>query len=370
MKKTLNIVLIAIIACILVSCNKHEHQGGEWQVIEEPTCSKAGKKVQFCLECGEEVNSVSLSKLEHKLSDWEMDTPVTCTKNGLNKKTCLVCNEIVRYEKVESTGHKYVYNSLECINCNETMKEYTSFQDYMTHCSYYNGTYEYTSTEISFVINLNSFHMEDITYLFPSNIKYVRIVGNADQTYNNVRFVVDPSSSGITLDFVNVNIYSTNTIITNNNKNDLRIGFYGTKNSLITKDGVRGADGPYIGRDAENGTSSSNVIDTFSTVSIECASNVIIKGGKGGDGGNGRSDSFAPLVGGDGGNGGNGGTGIVARDIIISFLSGYTKNNITITGGAAGTGGNGGEGGLFADDGDDGISGTSGKATSVAITYK
>lgn len=52
MKKTVCCVIFLILSvCLLVSCNKCEHEYGEWIVIKEPTCAESGKAESVC-ECG------------------------------------------------------------------------------------------------------------------------------------------------------------------------------------------------------------------------------------------------------------------------------------------------------------------------------
>lgn len=370
MKKILYSLVVMIFVLMPLLCGCHEHEAGKWVIKVEPTCSKEGKQVLECIKCGKEMKSESIEKLEHNLSDWIVESAPTCEKYGVNKKVCFTCNESVEYMKIESTGHEYVSDSLACIYCNQTMPEYKSIKDYQNICSYVNGVYYYNSSETSIAINLDSFNTSNIKFGFSSSVRHIRIIGNVNETYNNIRFVVEPSNLGVTIDFINTNIISSDTIIKSNSPYDLNINFYGTRNSLITRDGEDGDNGPYIGRDASNGSSSYDVINTFSRVSILCESNLVIRGGNGGNGGHGRSDAALPLVGGDGGNGGNGGSGIIANEIILSLINGCTRENIKISGGAAGLGGDGGAGGFYCSDGTDGKDGVPGKATSVSITYK
>lgn len=113
------------------------HTLGEWEIVTEATCNKAGKKVQRCTECKAICNTAELKALEHTPGDWEIETEATCNAEGERKKYCTVCKKVCEEEKIPKLEHKEEDEWFEqeaptctsegtrikrCIYCSETVK--------------------------------------------------------------------------------------------------------------------------------------------------------------------------------------------------------------------------------------------------------
>lgn len=113
------------------------HTLGEWEIVTEATCNKAGKKVQRCTECKAICNTAELKALEHTPGDWEIETEATCNAEGERKKYCTVCKKVCEEEKIPKLEHKEEDEWFEqeaptctsegtrikrCIYCGETVK--------------------------------------------------------------------------------------------------------------------------------------------------------------------------------------------------------------------------------------------------------
>ena len=69
-------------------CKKHTW--GDWQVVQEATCTVDGSQKRTCSVCGKE--ETKTIKAGHKYGDWVTVTESTCAVKGSAKRTCSVCN--------------------------------------------------------------------------------------------------------------------------------------------------------------------------------------------------------------------------------------------------------------------------------------
>ena len=88
------------------------------KVTEEvkPTCTKAGKVIVKCSECGEILSEKVLEKLGHTTEITTVNA--TCTVDGKKTEKCTVCGEIVSETVIEKLGH-----TTETITVNATCTE-------------------------------------------------------------------------------------------------------------------------------------------------------------------------------------------------------------------------------------------------------
>ncbi|MGN0155595.1 MAG: CAP domain-containing protein, partial [Lachnospiraceae bacterium] len=103
-----------------ISAGEHsEHVYGEWQVVTQASCTKAGEKRRYCSICGDYETEV-IEKLEHT-SVTDAAVPATCTETGLTAGShCSVCGSIiVAQSETEPTGHNYVDGI--CQNCGDIL---------------------------------------------------------------------------------------------------------------------------------------------------------------------------------------------------------------------------------------------------------
>ena len=113
MKKIITLALAAIMTvCIfaLVGCETeeepHVHSFGEWQMVDEASCTEEGKQTRICA-CGE-TEFKPISALGHS-EVTVAGTPATCTESGLGEgKECTVCGEImIKQEIIDRIGHQF-----------------------------------------------------------------------------------------------------------------------------------------------------------------------------------------------------------------------------------------------------------------------
>ncbi len=101
---------------------EHEHDfSGEWDIVEEATCTKPGKKTITC-ECGK-TKTEEIPATGHDYKDDETNSKdPTCTEDGKKVSKC-ECGD-VKEEVISATGHDYDENG-KCNNCGE-IKESSS----------------------------------------------------------------------------------------------------------------------------------------------------------------------------------------------------------------------------------------------------
>lgn len=78
----------------------------EWEVLEESTCAKEGKRVRRCKVCGEICEENIIEKLEHTPGDWEVEREPSCIGNGEKVRHCKVCDQVCDSESIKATEHK------------------------------------------------------------------------------------------------------------------------------------------------------------------------------------------------------------------------------------------------------------------------
>ena len=66
------------------------HRWGEWDPIEDPTCTTTGKQIRYCEVCfTEQIGTIP--KLPHSWDGWTVTKEPTCTSTGSRFHTCTVC---------------------------------------------------------------------------------------------------------------------------------------------------------------------------------------------------------------------------------------------------------------------------------------
>lgn len=84
------------------------HAYGEWTVSEEATCTKEGKKISVCQNCGD-TQTETIPAPGHREEIIPAKEP-TCEEPGLTEGIrCSVCGEILKEQKIEgeATGHNF-----------------------------------------------------------------------------------------------------------------------------------------------------------------------------------------------------------------------------------------------------------------------
>ena len=101
-----------------------EHIEGEWEVVEEPTCTEEGSREKTCIRCMEVLDTEPVDALGHEAGDWEVVDEPTCTEAGSREKTCIRCEEPMGTEEIAALGHKAgEWETVEEATCTEPGKE-------------------------------------------------------------------------------------------------------------------------------------------------------------------------------------------------------------------------------------------------------
>ena len=76
------------------------YSGNEWTVVQEPTCTEAGKKEQRCTVCNELLHEETIPATGHTPGEWEVIKEPTMTEDGERILKCSVCGEIFEREPI------------------------------------------------------------------------------------------------------------------------------------------------------------------------------------------------------------------------------------------------------------------------------
>lgn len=162
MKKSLWIVLLLIVACVvtLSACNDgndpqtqnkdHIHAYGEWTTIKKANCTTDGVNERYC-SCGEK-QTQTIGALGH-VEVIDAAVAATCTTDGKTEgKHCSRCSAVLISQTVlSSSGHKYNNGDITVqATCNQSgVKKFTCTESSCHHS--YTETYSlptYTATEL------------------------------------------------------------------------------------------------------------------------------------------------------------------------------------------------------------------------------
>ena len=131
MKKSLWIVLLLVIACMLTlsACdesndpqapaNDHVHAFGEWTTVKDSTCTVKGEQERSC-SCGEK-ETQSIDALGHTPAT-DAAVEATCTTTGLTEgKHCSVCKTtLVEQQSIDALGHTPATDAAVEATCSAT----------------------------------------------------------------------------------------------------------------------------------------------------------------------------------------------------------------------------------------------------------
>ena len=118
MKTKTKIVALAVMSFSLSGCflsdivKECDHQWGPWETLEEPTCTRKGKKAHVCELCGEErEKSIAIDREAHKWTkDRKSDVEATCTSKGIkDSKVCSYCGEVQEGTETDMIDHTWQY---------------------------------------------------------------------------------------------------------------------------------------------------------------------------------------------------------------------------------------------------------------------
>ncbi len=84
----------------------HEHALSDWEVVTEPECETAGKKVKKCTLCGKITESEEIAAKGHSAGDWTVETDSTCEAEGTRVKKCENCGLVMETETIAMKKHE------------------------------------------------------------------------------------------------------------------------------------------------------------------------------------------------------------------------------------------------------------------------
>ena len=61
--------------------------------VDKATCSEAGLREVFCLDCEEIIETEELAKLDHVYGEWEVIKEPTATSEGTERRKCKICKQ-------------------------------------------------------------------------------------------------------------------------------------------------------------------------------------------------------------------------------------------------------------------------------------
>ena len=111
MKKKLFLIFVLILMLILAlaACDMgstpHAHFYGEWETIEEATCTEDGTKERVC-SCGEK-QTETITALGHTFGEWVETKAPTCTEDGAKERVCACGEKEVKTLPANETAHNY-----------------------------------------------------------------------------------------------------------------------------------------------------------------------------------------------------------------------------------------------------------------------
>lgn len=104
MKKTLIVLLAAVLLCFVFTACGCEHQYEE-KTTKEASCSETGVKTFTCTSCGDSYTE-EISTIDHTFGAPTVTKEATCQTKGEETSTCSVCGE-TKLSETELGEHKY-----------------------------------------------------------------------------------------------------------------------------------------------------------------------------------------------------------------------------------------------------------------------
>ena len=106
------------------------HEAGEWEVVDEPTCTEAGSREKTCIRCEEPMGTEEIAALGHKAGEWEIVEEASCTEAGSRERRCTECDEVLDTEEIPAAGHKAgAWEVTEEATCTESGEEEQSCEE-------------------------------------------------------------------------------------------------------------------------------------------------------------------------------------------------------------------------------------------------
>lgn len=118
MRKTLRVFWLLALAAVLTAsvaapalaagrCRNGDHLGQPVTTKTDATCTKPGKIVTKCSNCGEVVKTEQIPAKGHKWGRWEVTREATCAVSGILTRTCSVCGGTEKKYESKLKTHKW-----------------------------------------------------------------------------------------------------------------------------------------------------------------------------------------------------------------------------------------------------------------------
>lgn len=89
-----------------------KHVGGQWEYLEEETCTSDGVMVKRCDICSNEYERKGIAAKGHSFSAWIHEKDPTCTENGEKSRKCSAC-DYEEFEILQASGHQYLNHTVK-----------------------------------------------------------------------------------------------------------------------------------------------------------------------------------------------------------------------------------------------------------------
>ena len=101
------------------STQKCEHELGESEILEQPTCTTWGIAGYRCQKCGKIVKREYTAKAPHTKNAGTIEKEPTCTEKGIMAYHCVDCGALVSREYINKISHSYevMSNSFDTVWC-------------------------------------------------------------------------------------------------------------------------------------------------------------------------------------------------------------------------------------------------------------
>ncbi len=97
----------------VITLEKVDHTpSSSWNVVLEPTCTSEGTMENRCTVCNEITDTKSINTTEHSAGEWELFADYTCTINGTRVKKCVDCEEILETEDIPAAHRPTVLSAV------------------------------------------------------------------------------------------------------------------------------------------------------------------------------------------------------------------------------------------------------------------
>ena len=86
-------------------------------VTKEATCKEAGEKAKQCTVCNEIYDKTAVPALPHTMEKDVIIQEPSCTEPGIKADICSFCDKTTNITTIQATGHNY--KNGKCVNCGE-----------------------------------------------------------------------------------------------------------------------------------------------------------------------------------------------------------------------------------------------------------